>query len=57
MWWIILAIALVILAFLWMIVHSAARSVDDDTQVMLDEEQTKAVTEYQKEKEEKRIGR
>lgn len=53
MWWIIGIIAFVILVFLWMIVHSAACSVDDDTQARLDEEQTKAVTEYQKEKEEK----
>ncbi len=54
MWWIILIVALAALVFLWMIVHSAARSVDDDTQARLDEEQTRAVTEYQKEREEKK---
>ena len=54
MWWIIGLVALIVLVFLWTIVHSAARSVDDDTQARLDEEQTRAVSEYQKEKEEKK---
>ncbi len=53
MWWII-GIAAVVLVFLWMIVHSASNSVDDDTQARLDDEQTRAITEYQKEKEEKK---
>ena len=54
MWWIIGVVALAALILLWMIVHSAAQSVDDDTQMRLDEEQTRAVTEYQKEREEKK---
>ncbi len=54
LWIIIGIIALVVLVFLWMIVHSAASSVDDDTQTRLDEEQTRAVSEYQQEKEDKK---
>ena len=53
MWWIIGIIALIILVFLWMIVHAATRSIDDSTQAMLDDEQTRAVTEYPLKKEEK----
>jgi cytoskeletal protein RodZ len=56
MWWIIGIVALVLLFFLWMIVHSANQSIDDDTQAMLDEEQTEAVAEYMKKKE-KRKGK
>ena len=52
MWWIIGGVALVLLIFLWMIVHSAARSVDDDTQTRLDDEQTKAVAKILAEREE-----
>ncbi len=54
MWWIIGIAAIVVLVFLWMIVHSASNSVDDETQTKLDDEQTRAVTEYQKEREEKK---
>lgn len=54
MWWIIGIAAIVVLVFLWMIVHSASNSVDDDTQARLDDEQTRAITEYQKEKEERK---
>ncbi len=54
LWIIIGIIALAVLVFLWMIVHSAASSVDDDTQTRLDEEQTRAVSEYQQEKEDKK---
>ena len=53
MWWIIGIAAIVVLVFLWMIVHSASSSIDDETQARLDDEQTRYVTEYQKEKEEK----
>lgn len=54
MWWIIGIAAIVILVFLWLIVHSASNSVDDETQARLDDEQTRAITEYQKDKEEKK---
>lgn len=54
MWWIIGIIALFVLIFLWMIVRAASHSVDDDTQSRLDEEQIRYVTEYQKDREEKR---
>ena len=50
MWWIIGIIAIVILIFLWLIARSAARSVDEDTQAMYDEEQTKYIENYYKEK-------
>ena len=43
MGWIIAAVIVVALVFLWMIVHSAARSVDDNTKTRQDEEQTQAV--------------
>ena len=51
MWWIIGIIAIIILVFLWMIVRSAARSVDENTQAMYDEEQTQYIAKYFKEKE------
>ena len=57
MWWIIGIVALVLLIFLWMIVHSANQSIDDDTQAMLDEEQTRAVADYLKQKEERKKNR
>ena len=53
MWWIIGIVSFVVLVFLWMIVHSASSSIDNETQAKLDDEQTRYVTEYQKEKEEK----
>ena len=53
MWWIIGIVSIVVLVFLWMIVHSASNSIDNETQAKLDDEQTRYVTEYQKEKEEK----
>ena len=54
MWWIIGVIALILLIFLWMIVHAATQGIDDDTQAMLDDEQTRAVTEYLQEREERK---
>ena len=36
----------VILGFLWMIVRSASNSIDDDTQAMLDDEQTQYIKDY-----------
>ena len=57
MWWIIGIVALILLIFLWMIVHSANQSIDDDTQAMLDEEQTRAVADYLKQKEERKKNR
>lgn len=33
-------------AFLWLIVKSASRSIDDETQAMLDDEQTAYIKEY-----------
>ena len=51
MWWIIGIMGLIILLFLWMIVRSAARSVDEDTQAMYDKEQSDYIAEYYKEKE------
>ena len=53
MWWIFGLIWLIALIILWMIVRGASHSVDDDTQEMLDEEQSKYIAEYFKEKEEK----
>ena len=55
MWWIIIIIAIIILVFLWMIVRSAARSVDEDTQAMYDREQTDYIAEYFKNKEDKEL--
>jgi len=51
-WVIVGIIGLALLIFLWMIVHSAARSVDDETNAMLDEEQTRAVEEILRKREE-----
>ena len=56
MWWIIGIIAVIILIFLWMIVRTASHSVDDNTQARLDEEQTRYVSNYLREKEEKKKG-
>ena len=53
MWWIFGLIWLIALIILWLIVRGASHSVDDDTQAMLDEEQSKYIAEYFKEKEEK----
>ena len=51
MWWIIgIIIVLSILVFLWLIVRSAARSVDEETQAMYDEEQSKYIENYFNEK-------
>ncbi len=44
----------VLLAFLWLIVRSASNSIDDDTQAMLDEEQTQYIKEYFEKKEKKK---
>ncbi len=51
MWWVIGIIAFGILFFLWMIVRGAANSVDESTQEMLDEEQSRYVAEYFRKKE------
>ena len=56
MWWIVLIVALIILVFLWMIVRSAARSLDEHTQEMYDEEQSRYIAEYFKDKEDKGNG-
>ena len=53
MWWIFGLIWLIALIILWMIVRGASHSIDEDTQSMLDEEQSKYIAEYFKEKEEK----
>ena len=50
MWWIIGIVMFIILVFLWMIVRSAARSVDEKTQAMYDEEQSKYIENYFREK-------
>lgn len=49
-WWIIGIIGVLVLLFLWVVVRRAAHSVDDETQAMLDEEQTQAVEEYLRKK-------
>ena len=54
MWWIIGIIILLVLAFLLLLVRSAAHSVDPETQNMIDEEQTKAVEDYLRAMEEKK---
>ena len=46
----------VILGFLWMIVRSASNSVDDETQAMLDDEQTQYIKDYF-EKKNKKAGK
>ena len=46
MWWIIAIVVFVICVFLWLVVRSASHSIDDETQSMLDEEQTRIVEEY-----------
>lgn len=51
MWWVIGIIAFVILLFLWVIVRSAAHSIDADTQAMYDEEQSRYIEKYFEEKE------
>ena len=57
MGWIIGVIVLIIMVFLWLIVRSAARSVDEDTQAMYDEEQSRYIEEYFKEKQKNQQGR
>jgi len=57
MGWIIGIIVLIIMVFLWLIVRSAARSVDEDTQAMYDEEQSRYIEEYFKEKQKNQQGR
>ena len=54
MWWIIGIVILLIGVFLWMIVHSAAKGVDEHTRMLMDEEQTKAVSEILHKREEKK---
>ena len=56
MGWIIAGIAAVVLVFLWTIVHSAARSVDDDTRARQDGEQTRAVEEILRRREQEEDG-
>ena len=56
MWWIIGIIVFSILCFLWVIVRSAARSVDEKTQAMYDEEQSKYIENYFQEKQNKKAG-
>ena len=46
MWLIIGIVWIGILIFLWLIVRSASHSIDDDTQAMLDDEQTQYIKEY-----------
>lgn len=46
MWWIIVIIILAVFVFLWLIVRSAAHSIDDDTQAMLDDEQSRYIEDY-----------
>ena len=53
MWWIIGILVLLIMIFLWMILKNASRSVDDETQRLLDEEQTRAIEEYLQKKQRK----
>ena len=48
--WIIVIVVLIIQVFLWLIVRSAAKSVDEDTQAMYDEEQSNYIDNYFKEK-------
>jgi len=50
MWWIIGIIAIFIIVFLLLIVHCAGRSVSDEVQAQLDEDQVKAIEEYSKKK-------
>ena len=57
MGWIIAGIvAVIVLVFLWTIVHSAARSVDDDTRARQDEEQTRAMEEILRRREQEEDG-
>ncbi len=51
MWWIVGLIVLFIGIFLWMIVHSAAKGMDEHTRKLLDEEQTRAVSEILRKRE------
>ncbi len=53
MWWIIGIFGFVTLIILWVIVRGASQSIDEDTQAMLDEEQSRYIAEYFREKEEK----
>lgn len=46
MWLWILIIWIGIMIFLWLIARSASQSLDDDTQAMLDDEQTQYIKEY-----------
>lgn len=50
MYWILSIIAIIILIFLWLIVRSAAHSVDEYTQAMYDEEQSQYIAEYFRDK-------
>ena len=51
MWWIVIIIAVIVLSlFLYIIAHTSAKSLDEDMQRMLDEEQTQIVSELLKEK-------
>ena len=49
MWLIIIIAVVVITLFLYLIAHSSAKSVDEDMQIMLDEEQTRIVSELMNE--------
>ena len=51
MWWIVIIIAVIVISlFLYIIAHTSAKSLDEDMQRMLDEEQTQIVSELLKEK-------
>ena len=52
MWWIIAAVIVLLCLFLWAIARSASNNVDEDTQRLLDEEQTRAIEDYLKKKKE-----
>ncbi len=54
MLWIIIAVAILISLFLYIIAHISAQSVDEDMQDLLDEEQTRIVAEMLKEREKKK---
>ena len=52
--WIAITGAAIVSVFLYAIAHISATSIDDDMQEMLDEEQTRIVSEMLREKKEKR---
>ena len=54
MLWIILIVIIIMYLFLWIIVRNSSKSIDEETQRLLDEEQTRAVEEYLRENEQSR---